>query len=114
MKTKCKSWEPYTNGRGESCGLCNSAKNTPQCFCNGKRECCDFYPNIREKGLNEKLYKMNGGMISRRDLNSSLLNAAREHNYELPVWVWTTIEQMETGRQMRNRRIKERNAGSNM
>lgn len=88
---------------------CFNGDNPISCSCAGKREYCEFFSGVRAKGISERTYKMNGGMINRKKLITKMWETSRENGKEIPVWILDIIEQMETGRQERNRKMKERN-----
>lgn len=109
-KYKCNSWELLgPDWQGKMREVCKGTKELDTCSCNGNRENCDFYTDVRKKGIRERLYRMNGGLIFRKELIEKLRLKQESEGIELPVWVWDIIEEAETGRERRNRRIKERN-----
>ena len=44
----------YTHRYCETVGFCNGTKEQDECSCGGDRTKCDFYPEVREKALNEQ------------------------------------------------------------
>lgn len=62
MKCDCYQEQEYTSYRpcyqyekitGAN-GFCNGNKERDQCYCQGNRTKCDFYPEVREKDEKKK------------------------------------------------------------
>lgn len=63
MEKKCNSYEtierlcytPFcTNAYYKTVGICNGTRERDECSCDGDRTKCDFYPDVREKAIQEE------------------------------------------------------------
>lgn len=93
--SKCKCWQPAIDPFGKKCHMCIYA-DFARCNCDGLRYKCDFFPEVREEGIQDKIDNIKGGYIPRRNLVSKLVEVAAQNNTELPVWVWNVINSMDT------------------
>ena len=72
---KCSSYHKAYVRDGVEVGQCWGTKKRYPCFCEGNREECDYYPEVREKAMADKVICPNCGRLHPKRYN--LLSGTR-------------------------------------
>lgn len=86
-------YSPYTgeyiNSVDVKYGYCNGTKERDKCSCGGNRTKCDFYPEIREKAMREKI--VSGIPISRGYLSCWYIASVDDST---PIWTEEHLDEL--------------------